>query len=1043
MGLIRVFSFFVIFILLVTSAKAHDNRITNGLSCANTTIDNANNLGQFIPDNDLDTVLNEFDPRYPIEFYINLSNLEPQPSNKNSTLNIGVWVESGRFFDIYINNNFVDFSDPEVFFVPGWHTFSINIPNRSILQNGMNLVTLNTLPFNGGTNFNIDSGEICTKFSLLKKPYAKPPLILVHGIIGTNETFNSDYFVQNGFETYVVDMNNNPSPKLIYANNNTVYYFTSYRDRVPDLAYGNIKVYSELLREQIDLVKSKTGASQVDIVAHSMGGLISRTYINSNSYNTRKDVRKLIMAGTPNHGSDVADVEFTLGCLGSPFNIKGFFGTEIKKYIIAKGSADIVSLLGFDSLTQMTPHSDFLKQLNGNNGAALHRDTSNYDYLNPNTKYHVIIGDFWFPGLSHFEIEIPIIKIKTKWCRISIPGLSYKGDAVVLEDSAKLDSIPLTNIVGVGHTGEGKNGPILEKAKYLLLSNNSADFTTTFPLLTASATATVPDTGLEPVYIFNNTISLNQEINYSIPINSLAKSASFLLTWENENNNLSFFLTDPSNNLIGPSTVLPNINYSSDLGMSFYVINNPQQGNWILSTRGTSVSGTEEFSILTFIETSVFVSLGTDKTVYRPNEQVTINSVVQNGTSYLPGQIVFVNITKPDNTSLILNLLDDGLHNDQASNDGIYGNILNTNQLIGIYDIFLNASISFGSPSSHSSLNSAKKPNSSNHLKKSSSSSSLNVVTLNVVRNAGTSFIVTSVVDLTPLNISYDTTTLILSSAIKNLGDSLNKNVTINFYEVFGEDLVFINKTTIPIPNANSYLMASVKWSTTSGLHNITASIDEFSEFNDANYSNNNLNKIINLPDTTPPLISNIQSPSITANSALITWNTDELSSSLVIYGTTPGIYTNQATGSSGTFHQVSLSGLTASTTYYYRVNSTDSSGNTAQSTEYSFTTTTPDTTPPVISKIGVSTILQTSALITWNTDELSSSLVIYGTTSGVYTNSATGSSGTFHPVSLSGLTASTIYYYRVSSTDSSGNTAQSTEYGFATRDFKQPMGIP
>ncbi|MEK6974541.1 MAG: fibronectin type III domain-containing protein [Nanoarchaeota archaeon] len=92
-------------------------------------------------------------------------------------------------------------------------------------------------------------------------------------------------------------------------------------------------------------------------------------------------------------------------------------------------------------------------------------------------------------------------------------------------------------------------------------------------------------------------------------------------------------------------------------------------------------------------------------------------------------------------------------------------------------------------------------------------------------------------------------------------------------------------------------------------------------------------------PDTTAPVISNIQSSSITGNSAVITWTTDESSTSLVKYGTTQGSYPSQATGASGTSHSVSLSGLNANTQYYYVVRSTDANNNVAQSSQNTFTT--------------------------------------------------------------------------------------------------------
>ena len=103
-------------------------------------------------------------------------------------------------------------------------------------------------------------------------------------------------------------------------------------------------------------------------------------------------------------------------------------------------------------------------------------------------------------------------------------------------------------------------------------------------------------------------------------------------------------------------------------------------------------------------------------------------------------------------------------------------------------------------------------------------------------------------------------------------------------------------------------------------------------------------------PDTTAPIISSIQATSITTSSAAISWSTDEESTSVVEYGISVS-YGSTASGSANTIsHQVSLSNLASSTVYHYRVKSTDSANNTAQSSDQTFTTLTPapaDTTPP------------------------------------------------------------------------------------------------
>jgi hypothetical protein len=93
------------------------------------------------------------------------------------------------------------------------------------------------------------------------------------------------------------------------------------------------------------------------------------------------------------------------------------------------------------------------------------------------------------------------------------------------------------------------------------------------------------------------------------------------------------------------------------------------------------------------------------------------------------------------------------------------------------------------------------------------------------------------------------------------------------------------------------------------------------------------------------------------------------------------------------------------------------------------------DTTSPAISNIVASNITQTSASISWATDENVTSQVEYGTTSGVLSSTelattvASGSTGFYsNKTSLKNLNSGITYYYKVKSTDTSGNTSVSAE---------------
>lgn len=124
-----------------------------------------------------------------------------------------------------------------------------------------------------------------------------------------------------------------------------------------------------------------------------------------------------------------------------------------------------------------------------------------------------------------------------------------------------------------------------------------------------------------------------------------------------------------------------------------------------------------------------------------------------------------------------------------------------------------------------------------------------------------------------------------------------------------------------------------------------------------------------------------------------------------------------------------------------------DAAGNSTTSASVTVTinNAAPDTTPPAISGVSASGMTATGASIVWTTNEASTSQVNYGPTT-AYGQTTTLDSAlvTSHSVALSGLTASTLYHYRVRSKDAAGNEAIGTDATFTTApppDTTPPTG--
>lgn len=142
---------------------------------------------------------------------------------------------------------------------------------------------------------------------------SRVPLILIHGIHG-NETGES-------FGIKVDDVNN---PNWIYWANFTDYFFNNELNKSYKL-YGffyesdkyPVSEIAKSLRNHIDnaIGESLISDKPLIIIAHSMGGLIARSYMNEYIHNSGKfkgkkageRILRLITLGTPHHGTPAAN----------------------------------------------------------------------------------------------------------------------------------------------------------------------------------------------------------------------------------------------------------------------------------------------------------------------------------------------------------------------------------------------------------------------------------------------------------------------------------------------------------------------------------------------------------------------------------------------------------------------------------------------------------------------------------------------------------------------------------------------------------------
>ena len=155
-----------------------------------------------------------------------------------------------------------------------------------------------------------------------------PPVLLIHGYMADASVWNKwvELLKKDGISAYPITF------------------------KQSDDKCGSAAEHAKELSKIIGQIKDETGQNKVNIVGHSKGGLDARVYLA----NETKDVANLVMIGTPNAGSPLA--ESSEVCTPAVYDLRpGSAATEVK--------------------------------------------------MNPNTKYYTIAGE-WDPKLGNCQLSL-------------------------------------------------------------------------------------------------------------------------------------------------------------------------------------------------------------------------------------------------------------------------------------------------------------------------------------------------------------------------------------------------------------------------------------------------------------------------------------------------------------------------------------------------------------------------------------------------------------------------------------------------------------
>ncbi len=182
------------------------------------------------------------------------------------------------------------------------------------------LVTLMIVSTSSSSNefFNLTEMVYAQSSNATTSNNSTPPVLLIHGYMADASVWNKwvELLKKDGIAVYPITF------------------------KQSDDKCGSAAEHAKELSKIIGQIKDETGQNKVNIVGHSKGGLDARVYLANNT----KDVANLVMIGTPNSGSPLAQSSEV--CTPAVYDLRpGAAATEVKmnpntKYYTIAGEWD-------------------------------------------------------------------------------------------------------------------------------------------------------------------------------------------------------------------------------------------------------------------------------------------------------------------------------------------------------------------------------------------------------------------------------------------------------------------------------------------------------------------------------------------------------------------------------------------------------------------------------------------------------------------------------------------------------------------------------
>jgi len=414
----------------------------------------------------------------------------------------------------------------------------------------------------------------------------------------------------------------------------------------------NLYRNAQKLKETIERAKADSGASRVSLIAHSMGGLVARAYVESALYGD--DVAQVFMLGTPQAGLDLW-----------------------QGYLLRQ----VVRSPGVPSLQELAPEHMVL--------------FNRVYHPRPDVTYYLMAGDY--RGIDMNGHGSP-------------PLYLPPGDGIVtLESAHALAGLGVYTITTADLHGWGTDVSLLDLPSYLWPDGTYNTYLRNLLRIgdkgygvedTVEAESTPPVQVHTP--FIEGRLLAGQTITETMALDSRGP-ARFYLTWDE--GDLSLILIDPKGRRIDQREAekdeeIWHLSLSTDIiaNLESYVVEEASPGRWqMVIERDDDGSASVSFNAYVALESELTLILSTDGERHgtvaplERGQELVIKAALTSPAGPVAGAMVEAKVLGADGSSQLIFLLDDGAHHDQAARDGVYGGTYFAADVGGYYPLFVSA----------------------------------------------------------------------------------------------------------------------------------------------------------------------------------------------------------------------------------------------------------------------------------------------------------------------------------------------------------------